>query len=130
MAIPVLDSYHKDGYAEVIAQWKENGECHLSELEQQQFEYDHAAIGALMAEAWKLPQYIVDSIAAHHLSEGKVQAEPAVQLVALMKYFDDNNPCEELIEVAQEKFALEKSTIEEMVTRSFSYAEEFIDTFR
>lgn len=130
MAIPVLDHYHKDVYGDVIAQWKENGECKLTELEQEQFAYDHAAIGGLMAEAWELPKYIVNSIAAHHLHDAGSQAEPAVQLVGLMKYFDEDHRTEALVEAAQEKFNMEKELIEEMVSQSFSYAEEFIGSFR
>jgi HD-like signal output (HDOD) protein len=130
MAIPVLDHYHKDVYGDVIARWKENGECQLVEMEQEQFGYDHAAIGALMAEVWELPKHIINAIAAHHLQEGGSQAEPAVQLVAQLKYFDDEHSTEALVEMAQERYNIDQAMIEEMVEQSFTYAEEFIGAFR
>lgn len=130
MAIPVLDHYHKAVYAELIAKWREGGEWQLAEMEQEQFGYDHASIGALMAEAWELPAHITNAIAAHHMHDIGSKADPAVQLVSLMKYFDDDHSTDDLIEVAQEKYGMDKPLLEEMVTQSFGYAEEFISTFR
>ena len=127
MAISVLDPFHKGKYCEVITRWRENDETGLVELERERFGYDHADIGGLMAEAWKLPKYIVNAIAAHHRTDGKV--EPAIRLVALLKYFDEENQATRLIETACEEYGMERATIEEMVHEAFAYAEEFTSAF-
>lgn len=130
MAIPVLDSTHPDTYPQLMKQWHEDEDCQLIALESEQFGYDHAAIGALMAEAWELPEYIVNAIAIHHGHDSDLQAEPAVQLVSLIKYFDDNDGMESLIESAQHNYNIEQPLIEDMVSQAFSYAEQFIGDFR
>ncbi|MCF6187072.1 MAG: HDOD domain-containing protein [Desulfobulbaceae bacterium] len=130
MAIPVLDHAHRGEYGEVLARWHADDDSQLTEMESEAFGYDHAAIGALMAEAWDLPEYIVHSIAAHHMHGPDSQAEPAVQLVSLIKYFDQEDGLEKLVEAAQLDYAIDKPLIEEMIKQSFSYAEQFISSFR
>ena len=38
----------------------------LEELERETLGYDHAEIGARMAEAWELPESLIEAIAGHH----------------------------------------------------------------
>ncbi len=130
MAIPVLDGIHQDSYGGLIKRWHEDEECQLTALEADQFGYDHAGIGALMAEAWELPDYIVNSIATHHIHSADVQAEPAVQLVSLVKYFEDNDGMDALIESAQHNYNIDQPLMEDMVSQAFAYAEQFIEDFR
>ena len=130
MAIPVLDHTHRVEYGEVVARWHADNDSQLTDMELEVFGYDHAAIGALMAEAWDLPEYIIHSIAAHHMYGPDSPAEPAVQLVSLIKYFDQEDGLETLVEAAQLDYAIDKPLIEEMIKQSFSYAEQFISSFR
>ncbi|HEB69789.1 MAG TPA: HDOD domain-containing protein [Desulfobulbus sp.] len=130
MAIPILDHIHRGEYGEVLARWHADDESQLTDMELEVFGYDHAAIGGLMAEAWGLPEYIVHSIAAHHMYDPDSQAEPAVQLVSRLKYLDRENGLEKLAETAQLEYAIERPLIEEMINQSFTYAEQFTGFFR
>lgn len=129
MAIPVLDSIHTDTYCEVLRQWHENEDCQLIALESEQFGYNHESIGALMADAWDLPDYITQSIGTHHDHTADSKIEPAIRLVSLIKYFDENDGMASLLASAKQNYDIEQPLMEDMVSRAYSYAEQFISDF-
>ncbi len=62
----VLDSRFSEEYAEVIRYCDENDYLKC-EAEERVLGFDHCLVGARIAERWRLPQIIVDSIANHHV---------------------------------------------------------------
>jgi HD-like signal output (HDOD) protein len=67
MAVPFLAESSRDRYAAVYTRSIVDDSSTLHEMEQGAFGYDHAQVGALMAEAWGLPEPLVTAIADHHL---------------------------------------------------------------
>ncbi len=66
MAVPLLAEASRDRYAAIYTQSIEDDSATLHEMEQEAFGYDHAQVGALMAETWALPEPLVTAIADHH----------------------------------------------------------------
>lgn len=84
----VLEVYAPQGYARLVADRQARG-CALCTLEQEQFGFDHAALGAAFAEAWRFPPVLVRAFAGHHaqiLGRARARHEQAAALVALSDY--------------------------------------------
>ncbi len=62
----VLDSRFSEKYAEVIRYYEEN-DCSKCEAEESVLGFDHCLVGIRLAERWRLPQVIIDSIGSHHV---------------------------------------------------------------
>ena len=60
MAVPVLASVKKDAYVEIYQKWLAEPASKLDELERETFGFDHPPVGALLAEEWDMPEYIVN----------------------------------------------------------------------
>jgi HD-like signal output (HDOD) protein len=75
IALPVLLSVWKEYYEPVVEEWQQS-ERRLSEIEREQFGWDHAQAGAWIAQSWELPEDVVCYIGAHNLSrEGLLEHE-------------------------------------------------------
>lgn len=73
----------KNEYTDVLAKGPKDHEQILAH-EQQHLGFDHAKIGKLLAEKWRLPEQIQECIAHHHNAErSSAQHRTLVQLVAL-----------------------------------------------
>ncbi|MCS7301004.1 MAG: HDOD domain-containing protein, partial [Fimbriimonadales bacterium] len=71
-------------YAPLLREAEENSD-RLLERELRQFGYDHADVGAMIADYWRLPQRIVQAIASHHapcLPEGEARRLTAAVALA------------------------------------------------
>ncbi len=68
LAVPFLAESWRNRYAAIYTQSIADDSSTLHEMEQEAFGYDHAQVGALMAETWDLPERLVTAIADHHLS--------------------------------------------------------------
>lgn len=80
----VLNSYLHDTYSEVIARVEESKlPFHL--VEDALFGYNHASVGARVAEKWNLPPALVEAIACHH-EPGKARENP--ELAAIVHVAD------------------------------------------
>lgn len=101
MAVPVLARARRDRYVAVHAQWRSDGGS-LAELERSEFEWDHAYVGATMAESWSFPDTLTESISGHHAGEGPL---PAARLVASLGEGSDLH-LDELVEEARRSHAL------------------------
>ena len=72
-----------EDYAEVIATSRAQ-DCTRQEAEMSVFGYDHAAVGAALAQRWNFPPEIHDALAFHHAPAGGAPDGPA----ALIHYAD------------------------------------------
>lgn len=77
-----FDQHVSRDYAAVLARVGPERRM-LSELERECFGLDHAEVGQLMLEHWKLPGYIIDGLRYHHAWEGNGSVPEAALVVAL-----------------------------------------------
>ena len=61
----ILNTYMKERFAEVL-ETVNSGHLPFSEAEQKILGFDHAMVGAKVAEKWNLPDELVEAIANHH----------------------------------------------------------------
>ena len=130
LAIPLMSEAKKEPYRDLIAKWHENEDADFDKMEKELFSYDHSAIGALIAEEWQLPEYLIQSIAGHHDLSDNSSAEPAVRLVSLIKYYDEDDGTARLIKTAENSYGISAGMMEEMIAKSFEEAEQFSGMFR
>ena len=57
-------------------------------------------------------------------------AEPAVRLVSLVRYFDEDDGPERLLKTAEKDFGIGRNIMEEMISKAFAEAEQFAETFQ
>jgi len=122
IAVPLLAGMNPDGYAGVLDRWHQEGDAELDEGERDLFGYDHAIVGALMAEEWGLPEYLIQAVGGHHSKNGEADVDPAVRLVALLKYDPENDGRERVLAEAESTFGIDRSLAEEMMDRAFADA--------
>lgn len=83
MAVPVLAAAHPNRYG-ALYERAETDHLDLHALEREAFGYDHAQVGAVMAESWALPEPLIVAIADHH-GAGPRAPEP-VHAVACVRH--------------------------------------------
>ncbi len=121
MAVPVLADLKGKRYVELYQRWTQSDGVDLSQEEQDLFGYDHQTVGALMAEAWQLPEYLKNSIGNHHAETPEV--EPAVAVVAFVK--DVDTPLEQLKEHLKQRHGLPEEVSETLIESATRSANEF-----
>ncbi len=130
MAIPVIMHVKKHSYCPTLETWNNAKEVSLDDLERKNFGFDHQSVGALMAEQWNLPSYLVKAIGAHHrLKDG---VDPAIYLVSHIRYHQDPSTGPDidiLLEVAQKELELSAETIKPLIEQAFRDAEDLARIF-
>ncbi len=129
MAIPVISKARPGEYKLLLEEWHATPDANIIELERDRFGYDHASVGALMAESWGLPETLVHALASHHDLSPASAADPAIRLVSLLKYYEDDAGPARLAEIAQKEFSIHAHLIEEMLEKAFADAQEFARLF-
>lgn len=76
----ILSVYRKDDFTKVLAHASSKGITY-EEAEAEVLEYDHADLGAHVAEAWSFPATHVEAIRCHH-NPGAATLQPALTQVA------------------------------------------------
>ena len=130
MAIPLLSEGKSQLYKDLLKKWHADQEADIDFMERELFGYDHPSIGALVAEGWGLPEYLIHAIAGHHDLSQQSSAEPAVRLVSLIRYFDEDDGTDRLIKTTEKDFGISMNMMKEMISKAFAEAEQFADTFR
>ena len=129
MAIPFMAKLKADEYNDIFTRHIENPSIKLETLEQELFSFDHAYVGALMAESWGFPEYLINGIADHHNRSSKSKAEPAVNLVSLISYNQTETAPQELLEIDLTEYDLDQAILTEMIGKAFRDASEFSASF-
>lgn len=129
MALPVIAKAKPGEYTSLLEEWHANPEASLIELENERFGYNHASVGALLAENWGLPETLIHSLASHHDLTSESAAEPAVRLVSLLKYFDGDDGITRLAETGQDEFGIHTNLMDEMIDQASSDAQDFAKLF-
>ena len=75
-----LDLYFNEKYQKVVTYQLES-ECTITEAEEHCLGTNHANVGALIAEHWNLPEFIITAIRMHHTKDYKTESiEHVIQL--------------------------------------------------
>ncbi len=94
MAVPVLAASHGSRYGEVYSASEHDDDVTLHEMEKETFGYDHAHVGAVLAETWELPEPLITAISDHHAAGRR--APRAVEAVAHVRHRDPPDELEAL----------------------------------
>lgn len=129
LAIPLISGRQGQAYTDLIQEWHATPDADICALEREKFGYDHATVGALIAEEWGLSEYLINAIAGHHDLTEESSAEPAVRLVSQLRYLDEEEPAAKLIQTAIDEHGFEPLTMEEIVETAFDEANQFATTF-
>ncbi len=125
MAIPFLAKYKGMQYGRVLSDWDADESTKLEELEKASLGFDHQQIGAMVAQKWKLPDYLIESIASHHFDPDRSEADPAVKIVSRLKTHTDHTSFDEMVHLCCTKFGFSKHEITDIVKKAFDDAEDF-----
>lgn len=85
----ILCRYFPDRYADVLNAF--NKEKTLVDAEQEVFDFNHSDIGRWLADKWKLPDTVSDSILYHHAPSLAVNNQLHVATVHVADYLVDRN---------------------------------------
>lgn len=114
MAVPVLAAAHGERYTAIYRQVEaDRAEGPLDDLEQRELGYDHAQVGAMMAESWDLPEGLITAIADHH-AEGE-RAPQAVEAVARIHHREPPDELDGLRAHCRDQLGLEGDALETMI---------------
>lgn len=125
MAVPFLAKYKGMQYGQVLSDWDADDSTKLEELEKATLGFDHQQIGAMVAENWELPDYLIQSIASHHVDLETSEADPAVKIVSLLKNHTDHTGADEMVHLCCTKFGFSKQEITGIVKKAFDDADDF-----
>ncbi len=118
MAVPVLAESFPDRYAALYERSMIDDSSKLQEMEQEAFGYDHAQVGAMMAETWDLPEPLVTAIADHHLPGQR--APLAVEAISRIRHSDPVDSLETVRSHCIEQLQLRPETVEQMIEAAHS----------
>jgi len=131
MAVPFLATGLSRKYGPILEAWHA-GSDNLADLEQQEFGWDHAEIGAWLGFNWNLPESLATTIGKHHHADQETDepgCAPAVHLVSFIGETEENLGLEQLVETAHEAYGVPTQELDGILETSFEYAEELIGNF-
>jgi len=115
LALPILVTMKPKEYSAIFKRYNEDPSLDIAELEQEALGYDHSTVGAMIAEEWGLPQYLVNSINNHHAVSDAAPVYPAINLVTHVFGYRDDDSLEDLIAICTEDYGLSKELVESIV---------------
>ena len=126
VGVPVFVSANGRRYCEVYDRWRTDPGSELAALEREAFGCDHQTVGAMVADEWGLPEYLVRAIRGHHGdADADSRPEPAVRLVSCIRDDVDEWGRESLLESCDREFGIDAETATTMIATAFEHAEEF-----
>jgi|Deesub1362A_J573_1020465.scaffolds.fasta_scaffold01772_10 HD-like signal output (HDOD) protein len=122
MAMPVMADVKKEKYCEILKEWNRDSNIDICDLEKENFGIDHTTVGSLLAEKWKLPEYLIESIRGHH-DEGS-QVMPAVKMVSLIRYSVNDDALKPFKETCIAETGMDETSVSEMIETAIKVADE------
>lgn len=123
MAVPLLRERHEDAYTEILELADRDG-ARLADLERERFGWDHAEVGRVMCEVWKLPAGLGDAVGAHHLPPAEASPELAPLLLSALVDDTEDGGVEKLLEAAEGFEGLDGESVVTMVEEGLRDAED------
>jgi len=124
MALPILVTLYPKKYKSILETWHADESVSLNALERDALGFDHSTVGALIAEEWGLPDYLVAAISHHHESEEDAGMEPAVDLVSRIRGDSEEDAAEKLIKPCVERYGMKEENVRELISSAFKNADE------
>jgi len=112
--------------------WNEDRQASLEKLERQTFGLDHQAVGALMAEKWQFPDYLLESILHHHNGSTKSSVPMAVTAVSQIRYNQpgqEQDEYEQMLEILENSLETSPALSQKILERASQEADEFYAIF-
>ncbi len=133
MAVPVLLHIKEQKYCMTLETWNEDKGVSLEKLERETFGLDHQGVGALMAEKWQFPQYLLEAILYHHSTDGANTSIPkAVTAVSQIRYRQElaGEACDDsMLEILRETLDVSSTASEKILEKANREASEFYSIF-
>lgn len=126
MAVPVLAAAFPDRYVPLYHAANADPEVELWQLEQGEFGFDHAEIGAMMAESWDLPEVLITGIADHH-RDGE-RAPGAVTAASRVKHSEHADDLAVFRQHCQRALGLSEEALGRMIEASNAEASSLADS--
>lgn len=120
MAVPLLAAAHPQQYATIYQRSEADASCTLRDLEEEAFGFDHAEVGAMMAESWSLPENLITAISDHH-HVGQ-RAPSAVEAVALIRHTEPPDELESLRAHCDTQLQLASDALDVMIEAAVAEA--------
>ncbi len=131
MAIPVLIKVKEKKYCLTLEMWNTYQESHLDRIEREKFGFDHQAIGALMAQRWEFPEYLLNAILFHH-SAPNGNIPKAVTAVSHIRYSlekKENKEDDYVIDILKNTLSVKKEIAIKILDQAHEEANEFAAIF-
>ncbi len=128
MAVPVLAASRPDRYTAIYHQCETDTTSVLHETEREAVGYDHAQVGAAMAENWGLPEPLITAIADHHLIGQR--APCAVEAVSHIRHSETPDDLQALRTYCREKLKLPQSDLEAMIETAGAESSSLAESMR
>ncbi|NNF13165.1 MAG: HDOD domain-containing protein [Gemmatimonadetes bacterium] len=113
MAVPVLALAKPDVYPELYRRAATDEGPPLYEVERDALGYDHAQVGAMMAESWDLPEGLITAISDHHLTGERAPAP--VEAVAQLRHGASDDALEGLRAHCLQSLGMEEGAIDRII---------------
>lgn len=120
MGIPVIATVKGDQYRDIII--SESDDSNISLLERKRFSFDHQKIGELMAQEWKLPQYLITIISDHH----NEAVEPAIQLVSRISMQFGDKELSNLVDQCSITYHIDSGLLTNVIEQALLEAEDVL----
>jgi HD-like signal output (HDOD) protein len=124
MAVPILVASRKSEYCDVYNRWTSGEYDRLDVVERMAFGFDHASVGALAAEEWGLPDYLVAAIRSHH-EQNDDEAFPAVRLVANIRDGAVEEAVDVILRAGLDRYGLTPDTLAQELAQALEDAKDF-----
>ena len=124
MGVLLLFMKKKEEYVDVYSTWQRES-VSLSELERDMFGFDHAEVGAIVANMWQLPGSLVTAIENHHHSDESHEVKPAIKLVSMLKDNPMDDGKDALLDTATGLYHIDKKAIVSMIDTAYEEAFKF-----
>ncbi len=132
MAIPVLIHVKEMDYCVTIESWNVDQDVRLHELERKNFGFDHQVIGALMAEKWCFPDYLLEAILYHHSSWDNSDVATAVRAVSYLRYpvgTEGEEGLDNILSVLEKALETDRKSAIKVLEQAEEEAREFAQVF-
>jgi len=123
-SVPIIAASKGREYAEVY-ETSTDGTKPLHELEQEQFGWDHAELGALVCSEWELPEEIGDAISTQNEPESELRPDP-VFYVSDLPDVDDDSWRERFKEQVLAQYDVSEEALDKMLDEADGKARELV----
>lgn len=131
MAIPVLVQAKGSDYLRVLERSFDDPAAPLQQLEGDAFGFDHAGLGAVMADLWELPSTLTSAIAVHHATTTGETDLPPATAVGLVRHAAGPEAALPLREHCESNLAMSTEDVDDLFesagAEAHSLAESMVD---